>query len=171
MGARTLVGSDIDLGARLLRALDEAGIPIDVAYWMLASEWSHWWMVVATPLDLVGGANEASQQILHVLNRLDDADYLLDKLAIVGLDDYWIRARRKQLPRGLPKEGYHLGDFYARDENLEVLDSYFYRLRPTPEAGTNGTTSKRRTQRNSTTSRPRARATSDASQAPGSISG
>jgi len=171
MGARTLVGSDVDLGARLLRALDEVGIPIDVAYWMLASEWSHWWMVVATPLGLGGGANEASQQILHVLNRLDDADYLLDKLAIVGLDDYWVRALRKQLPRGLPREGYRLGDFYARDENLDVLDSYVYRLRPNPEAGTNGTTSKRRTQRNSTPSTLRARSISDASQSLGGTSG
>ena len=66
---------------------------------------------------------------------------------------------------------YRLGDFYARDENLEVLDSYVYRLRPAPDAGTNGTASKRRTQRTGPTSRSRTRTSADAYPAPSSTPG
>src|SRR5436190_1564142 len=66
MVARALVEKNIEQGARLLRALDEAGIPVDVAYWMLASEWSHWWLVLGTPRGDETGPDRVSLQDSYV---------------------------------------------------------------------------------------------------------
>ena len=49
MVTRALVADQIDQGVQLLRLLDETGVPIEAAYWMLASEWSAWWLVLVTP--------------------------------------------------------------------------------------------------------------------------
>lgn len=67
----------------------------------------------------------------------------MDKLGVVGLNDRWVRAIRKRLPRGLPHPGYRLGSFYAED--LEVEDSYVYRMLPNIAHKTNGTPTKLRT--------------------------
>jgi hypothetical protein len=160
MVARALVESDIDQGARLLRALDEAAIPIEVAYWFLSPQWSDWWLVVATPLYDERGAHEATQRILTVLRSLDDVDYLMDKIAVVRTDDRWVRALRNATRRSLPKPGYRLGSFYADD--LEVLDSYVYRLLPRADDAANGTAPRRRTSRNGTTSTRKAPVKSEA---------
>jgi hypothetical protein len=172
MVARALVEKNIEQGARLLRALDEAGIPVDVAYWMLASEWSHWWLVLGTPRGDETGPDRVSLQIIHVLRSLEDVDFLLDKLGVVGLDDRWVRAIRQRLPGGLPGAGvtfgeaYDLGGFRAPDANLSVQDSYVYRLMPSRKHAANGTARKRRTPRTGAATQGRSRMTSDAPQTP-----
>ena len=66
----------------------------------------------------------------------------MDKLGVVGMNDRWVRAIRKRLPNGLPRPGCRLGQFYAED--MEVLDSYVYRLVPLSESAANGRTAKYR---------------------------
>src|SRR5688572_10673148 len=138
MVARALVGSDIDQGARLLSALDEAVVPIEVAYWLLSPEWSDWWLVLGTPLYDERPTPSALRQVIIVQRSLDDTDYLMDKLGVVGMYHRWVRALRKRLPRGLTQPGYRLGPFCAED--LEVLDSYVYRMQPQADVVVNGTT-------------------------------
>jgi hypothetical protein len=142
MAARALVEGDIDQGARLLNALDEAGIQIDVSYWMLSPEWGDWWLVLGTPLYDERPTPSAMHQVVLVQRSLEDTDYLMDKLGVVGLTHRWVRALRKRLSRGLPHPGYRLGSFYAED--LEVEDSYIYRMLM-PVRETNGASAKRRT--------------------------
>lgn len=142
MAARALVDNDIDQGARLLNALDEAGIPIDVSYWMLSPEWGDWWLVLGTPLYDACPTPSATHQIVLVQRSLEGTDYLMDKLGVVGMTHQFVRALRKRLARGLPNPGYRLGSFYAED--LEVEDSYVYRML-TSTYETNGADTKRRT--------------------------
>lgn len=142
MAARALVESDIDLGARMLSALDEAGISIEVAYWMLSPEWGDWWFVLGTPLYDERLTPPVSRQVVEVRRSLPDSDYIMDKLGVVGMDDRFVRALRKRLRDDLPRPGYHLGSFYAED--LEVEDSYVYRLVPRSESRGNGKGMKRR---------------------------
>ena len=150
MVARPLVESDIEQGARLLRALDEAGIPIDVAYWFVSPEWGDWWLVLGTPLADGTDARTSRLRIIEILRSLDNVEYLMDKLGIVGLDDRWIRALRRAIGDNLPRPGYRLGPFYAED--MEVLDSYVYRLSLPSRAQVNGATSGHGAGRNSATS-------------------
>jgi len=152
VAARALVESDIDQGARLLNALDEAGIPIEVSYWMLSPEWGDWWLVLGTPLYDQRPTPSAMHQVVLVQRSVEDTDYLMDKLGVVGLNDRWVRAIRKRLPHGLPHPGYRLGSFYAED--LEVEDSYVYRMLPRSADATNGSTSKRRKGSNGIGTRP-----------------
>jgi hypothetical protein len=149
MAARALVKSDIDLGERLLNALDEAGIPIEVSYWMLSPEWGDWWLVLGTPIYDEQPTPSAMQQIVDVRRSLEDSDYLMGKLGVVGVDDLFVRALRKRLRDQLPRPGYHLGHFYAED--LEVEDSYAYRLVPRSESAANGNKPKYRRVSNGTT--------------------
>ena len=158
MVTRALVESDIDQGARLLSALDEAGVPIEVAYWLLSPEWSDWWLVLGTPLYEERPTPSAMHQVVVVQRSLDDTDYLMDKLGVVPMHHRWVRALRKRLPRGLPTPGYRLGSFYAED--LEVLDSYVYRLSPPTPAEANGMAPKSRAGRNGATPRRKARTAS-----------
>ena len=145
MAARALVESDIEQGARLLSALDEAGIPIEVAYWMLSPEWGDWWLVLGTPLHDRRLTPPVSLQVVEVQRSLLETDYLMDKLGVVGMNHQFVRALRKRLQDHLPRPGYHLGPFYAED--LEVEDSYVYRLVPRSESRGNGTVTKRRKSR------------------------
>jgi hypothetical protein len=138
---------------------------------MLASEWSSWWLVLVTPRAHETGPDRVSLQIIRLSRTLQDFEYLMGNMAIVTPDHYWARAFRKKLPDGPPKPGYWLGDFFDRDSNLEVLDSYIYRLSPSGKHSTNGTTKKRRTPRNGTATSRRARVTSDASQEPSGTPG
>ena len=142
MAARALVESDIDEGARLLNALDKTGLPIEVAYWMLSPEWSDWFLVLGTPLYDQHLTPSATQQIIDVRRSLENTDFLMGRLGVVPLYHRWVRALRKRLSRGLPHPGYRLGSFYAED--LEVEDSYVYRMLPSNHE-TNGARTKRRT--------------------------
>jgi hypothetical protein len=136
MGARTLVDSEIEQGARLVRALDEAGVPIDAAFWILADAWGYWFMVVATPIYDECGSHEAYERVLPVLRSLDDVDFVMETISVVGHSDWRLRAIRKRLRNGLPRPNYRLGSFYAED--LEVYDSYVYRLTPSPKHNAKG---------------------------------
>ena len=143
MAARALVESDIEQGARLLNALDEAEIPIEVSYWMLSPEWSDWFLVLGTPLFEQRLTPPVSLQVVEVQRSIPGTDYLMDKLGVVGMNHRFVRALRRRLSRGLPHPGYRLGSFFA--ENLEVEDSYVYRMLPNNAHKTNGTSAKLRT--------------------------
>lgn len=171
MVARALVADQIDQGAQLLRLLDDVGIQVDAAYWMLASEWSDWWLVLVTPRADETGPDRVSLQIVELYRTLDDWEYLMGRVGVVGPEHRWARAFREKLPNGPPKPGYWLGDFFSRDGNLEVLDSYVYRLLPSRKRSANGAVKQRKDSRNGTTRRQGARATTEAAQAPSGTPG
>jgi hypothetical protein len=148
MVARTLVDSHIDQGARLLRALDDAGVAIDVAYWMLESERSDWRLVLALPLDNDSVSQAVRLSVFEIKRTVEDTDYLMDKLSVVGSDDRRVLALKKQLPRGILKPGYWLGGFWSRDEDVYVDDSYVYRVALPTSGAKNGTARKPRASRN-----------------------
>jgi len=163
MGTIGLVVTGLDEGARLLNALDEAAVQIEAAFWLLTGEYSDWRLVLATPIADDRGSHEASVQVIEVLRSLDDVDYLMDKVTIVGLNDRRVRDLRNALSRGLPKSGYCLGRYYSRD--MEVLDSYVYRV-VLPEVATknedkvHGTVPKSHASRNGVTAKRKATAKS-----------
>lgn len=148
MGPRTLVERNVDEGARLLRALDSAGVPVDAAFWLLSSEWSDWRLVVATPLYEERGSDEAYRQILGVHRDTDDTDTLYGCISIARLDDRRVRAIRSLLRRGLPWTGFRLDGAYAED--VEIIDSYIYRLDPRTGDANSGAGPHARPSRNGT---------------------
>src|SRR5262245_24482931 len=115
MAARALVERDVHQGARLLRAIDDAGIPIEAMFWILADAWRYWFLVVVVPTQSAEARHNSALQIHALLARLDDVDYLMDKVAVVQGEDWRYRAIRSRLRDGGPQSDYHLGGFYAED--------------------------------------------------------
>jgi hypothetical protein len=148
MAARALVDSHIEQGARLLQALDVAGIPVEAAYWMLSPEWDDWWLVLATPRGEETGTDRVSLQIIGVRRSLDDTDYLMGRLGVVGMDHRWVRAFRERLPNGVARPGTWIDGFFSRDGDLEVVDAYVYRFPPSAKRSKNGTARRHHAVRN-----------------------
>ena len=159
MGPRTLVERNIEEGARLLCALDLAGVPIDAAFWLLSSEWSDWRLVLATPLYKERGSNEAYRQILDVQRNTDGTDTLYGCMAITRTDDRRVRAMQSSLRNGLPWPGFRLDGAYAED--VEIIDSHIYRLNPRTDSVTNGAGVRSKPTHNGTAAQRKSQAKSD----------
>lgn len=155
MGSRLLVGSEIDEGTRLLQALDRAGVPIEVAFWLLTEESSEWHLVLATSLVEESSSREAYRRILDVQRTTEDVEYISGNLTIVGMNDRRVQALREALPTGIPRPGYHLGRVYARD--VDIDDSYVYRVLPSIENVEKAMPKSHQSARNGTASSPPAR--------------
>ena len=66
-----LVDKTIADGRELLRAIDDAGIPVNAALWLYQPETDDWEFVIATPLVLTDGSSRVYARIQDIMDGLD----------------------------------------------------------------------------------------------------
>jgi hypothetical protein len=68
MATATLVDRDLDIGRKILIALAQANIAVNVAFWAYVSQSSEWQFFIATPLVDSKGPKSAYEQVLRTLH-------------------------------------------------------------------------------------------------------
>ncbi len=126
MAKETLVGLDIDLGAKAIRALDAAGYPVTVAVWLLTEEWGEWRLLIATPLYDKLGLKEAYLQLVTALSST--ASELVHEVPIIvkGNRNGFVRHLRNTFGATAAVTGMRLGGQTIGD--VWVEDAYVYRI-------------------------------------------
>jgi hypothetical protein len=131
MAAPTLVDRRIEHGARFLVDLDEAGVPIDSAFWLFDSAWDEWRLVIATPVVDESGPVEAYRRLQAVHHADEGISCRLDSISAVGIEDRRVQALRSQFRTWPLSLGKRFEDRFIRGGEIE--DSYVYRLSPPPD--------------------------------------
>lgn len=117
---------DVLQGERIVRMLDEAGIKLTLALWLLVEEYSDWRFVMAAK----------SLDSLTPFNQVKAAqDVLRKSLSAEQIPTLWIMNTQDTFPRSLHKlfgkvkraEGMRLGGQFVGDRFIE--DAYVYRIR------------------------------------------
>ncbi len=122
-----LVDRDIEEGRQLLRALDDADIPIAAAYWLYRIEKGRWRLVFAPTLDYEAAGGELVG-IVHDLLRAGVAgDMTLDDVNIVSPLDPIATGLNQLRGSRRPDEFRPTG---AIVNGLSLDDAYIYRTRP-----------------------------------------
>jgi hypothetical protein len=80
----TLVTHDIQAGAALLTALDEAHVPVPLAFWYLDPEPQEWRLYLGTPLVDKDGPRAVYTQIQNVLRGQGVPPIELDRISVVS---------------------------------------------------------------------------------------
>lgn len=133
MAAPTLVDRRIEHGARFLADLDEAGVPVDSAFWLFDSAWDEWRLVIATPVVEESGPVEAYRRLQTVHHADEGISFRLDSVTAVGIEDRRVQALRSQFRTWPLSLGKRFEDRFIRGG--EVEDAYVYRLSPPSAVG------------------------------------
>lgn len=106
MGKAALVEPDIESGAALVKALDDANIDVVSAFWLLSSDGGGWSLYVASPLVDRLGPHAVYSKIRSVMQksqlaaiRIDDISAVSPKDRIVRLFHVAIRTGKQQIGR------------------------------------------------------------------------
>jgi hypothetical protein len=129
MDKTVLVEQDIKEGERLLRALDQAEVPVTGALWLYRSEADVWRYVIASPLVEQEGPLKTYARIDAVLASTSPPIAMpLGSISARGLDDPLINELRlfagtpgRPFVGGIPLSKSPVGDVY-------VEDAYIYRM-------------------------------------------
>lgn len=125
MDKPTLVESDLDAGALLVRALDEASVPVRAALWLYMSEPESWRLVVATPL-ADKGPDHAYSTIQTVLEAHPDLRITLSQITAVSPKDKLIKILRRAIATGPGISGIRFSRNVLDGQYIE--DAYIYRV-------------------------------------------
>jgi hypothetical protein len=126
MGQALLVNLDLDLGAKILRILDQADLKVRVALWVHLEEYTDWRLVFASrrfdDAGILGGYS--------LLNRaLAAAGFPIETkpaTMILPMTDPTIRGLRRSFGKAKSVEGMRLGG--QQIGNRWVEDGYVYRV-------------------------------------------
>lgn len=119
----TLVGPDVELGERVLSALDAANFPVTVALWLRETEEDDWELVVSTPR--YGDADAYLQLVLALRDQVRMVDL---KVRLESNRRPLIKSLRLKRKSGLQLEGRRLG--WQKLGDGWVQDAYVYRIKP-----------------------------------------
>ncbi|HZL25380.1 MAG TPA: hypothetical protein VFC39_02485 [Acidobacteriaceae bacterium] len=125
MDKATLVGLDVETGARIVSVLEDAGIAVKVALWMVTSEYEAGRLVLASSsLDQVHPlrAYETVFEILHG-KFVHETPLLL----VLRMRDPFIQSWRQLFSKTESVEGMRLGGQMIGNRFIE--DGYVYRIR------------------------------------------
>ncbi|HEY5330124.1 MAG TPA: hypothetical protein VIJ79_09590 [Acidobacteriaceae bacterium] len=125
MDKATLVGLDVETGARIVSVLEDAGIAVKVALWMVTSEYEAGRLVLASSsLDQVHPlrAYETVFEILHG-KFVHETPLLL----VLRMRDPFIQSLRQLFSKSESVEGMRLGGQMIGNRFIE--DGYVYRIR------------------------------------------
>jgi hypothetical protein len=121
MATTALVERDLDIGRRILGALDRAGITVNIAFWAHVPQISEWQLFIATPLVDSKGSKSAYEQILRKLHDAGmDSELPWRRIFLRSPKDPVLRSlenrtsnsgpieimKSENLPRGAPSSYY-----------------------------------------------------------------
>jgi hypothetical protein len=127
MATQALVDRQIGDGARLLAALDAAGLEIPVAFWEYRSEWDEWRLVITAPeIDEIGRLAMYAK-IQDALRAQPSVSRLFDRVSLVRPDDSRVQGIQTTYHVANDSEGVWLGRTAVGRVFFE--DAYLYRAR------------------------------------------
>ena len=121
-----MVNIDIDTGAQVLAALDQAGLKVQVAAWVVLTEYEDWRLMLASPTFDAAGLLKA-YGLVH--KALDKAEFPIERqpsLLILRMKDPSIRELRRIFAKTKSVAGMRLGGQMIGDRFIE--DGYAYRI-------------------------------------------
>lgn len=121
-----LVDSQIADGARIVGALDNAGVRLDAALWLYTSDTGSWRLLLATPLVDTAGPARTYQRVQSALARMD-LDHLLSSVSAVSPRSPFIRALRRAFRTGPGIASIRLTA--STIDGTYVDDAHLYRVR------------------------------------------
>jgi|HubBroStandDraft_4_1064222.scaffolds.fasta_scaffold446333_2 hypothetical protein len=127
MAKATLVNFDIELGTRILSALDAAGFPVTVALWVLTDEFEDGRLVIGTPLYDRVGPGETSLRFVTALRSKDPELRRVLPVRLVSNKNPLVRSLRRTFAKTSSVSGMRLGGHLIGD--VWVDDAYVYKIR------------------------------------------
>jgi len=119
-----LVGIEIERGAALVKALDDAKIKIRVAMWAYLSDYEDWRMVLAGPgLD---AGRDAYGLVVEAMAKAGFTPETSPVYVIYRMKHKFIRELRRIFAKARSVEGMRLGGQLIGDKFIE--DAYVYRI-------------------------------------------
>jgi hypothetical protein len=126
MGQALLVNIDLDTGAEIVRIVDEAGIKLSVAAWIVLDEYGDWRFLMSSRQFDAIGRHKASGL---VVGALDAAGFPVRKtptILILPMTDPTVRALRRYFRHNKDVAGERIGG--QQFGNRWVEDGYVYRV-------------------------------------------
>jgi hypothetical protein len=126
MDKALLVNLDIEAGAKIIEALDESGLPVNVALWAVLSEYGYGRLILASRY-FDGGASKAYPKVLGALQERGIGSYDDPDLLVLKMTDPFVQELRKLFGKAKNVAGMRLGGQSFGDRFIE--DGYVYRIR------------------------------------------
>lgn len=126
MGKTLLVNIDLDLGQEILRALDDAGIPVSVALWAYLPEFEDWRLILASRKLESAGLSEGYGAIRKATDAAGISVERIPLTMIMRITTPFVRELRRLFGKTKTVEGMRLGGQMIGDRYIE--DAYVYRV-------------------------------------------
>ena len=127
MAPAALVNLDIELGDRVVKALDEDGKALNVALWAKLPEFENWRLVIASDRLDQDSPRSGYSQVDEALDKAGIRFPGLPPLALLPMKRPFIQALRRSFASAKDTYGMRLGDQTFGDQFLE--DAFVYRIR------------------------------------------
>lgn len=127
MGKTVLVSIDLDKGAEIVSALDDANLKISVALWLYSNDHEDWRLALSSRR-LDEAEPSAAYGLLH--DALEARGITLEQtptFMILPMTDPFVRALRRMFGKARSAEGMRLGGQMVGDRFIE--GAYVYRIR------------------------------------------
>lgn len=122
-----LVDSKIDVGEKLIEALDRSGLSVTAAYWLYSSETDSWRLMVASDLVDAEGPKAVYGHIDEVLRKeLSDGDISLREISAISSKESLTKALRSAFRTRVGIHGVRMTRNTVGDHYIE--DAYVYRV-------------------------------------------
>lgn len=125
MDKATLVGFDVDTGARIIGALDTHHVRVNVALWVISPEYDDWRLVLASSALDQTDPLKAYQKVMEIIRR--ESIHMRPPILILPMKDPFIRELRKTFSVAERVEGMRLGGQSFGDRFIS--DAYVYRIK------------------------------------------
>jgi hypothetical protein len=124
MDKTTLVGLDLSEGAKAVTTLEENGIKLKVALWMVTPEYEDGRLVLASDALTQVDPLKDYERVAVILRSAFRYD--VPPILILKTTDPFIRTLRRIFGKAKPVKGMRLGGQHIGDRYLE--DAYVYRI-------------------------------------------
>ncbi len=126
MDKAVLVSIDIEMGARILKILDDANLRVSVALWAFLAEYDDWRLILSSRKFDAAGILEGYGLLHSALNAAGVTVNQMPTTMILPMTDPLIRTLRKSFRQARSVDGMRLGGQLIGDRFIE--DAYVYRV-------------------------------------------
>lgn len=126
MDRATLVSFDIELGRRVVDALDRSGLKPNVALWAVLEEYGDARLVLASRKLDQKSLRKADEEVFLALQKEEMDFHSLPTTLVYRMSDKFIQALRDTFAKSQSVDGMRLGSQSFGDRYLE--EGYVYRI-------------------------------------------